>query len=53
MESLGARSAIAPALVRAPTKTGKHAKNANPSRVRGAVKDDDTAEQAKSAVSGA
>ena len=53
MESLGARSAIAPALVRAPAKPCKHAKNANPFRVRAAAKDDDTAEQAKSAVSGA
>jgi hypothetical protein len=53
MESLGARSTIAPALVRAPTKSGKHAKNVNPFRVRAAAKDDDTAEKTKSAVSGA
>ena len=53
MESLGARSAIAPAPVRAPAKPCKHAKNANPFRVRAAAKDDDATEKTKSAVSGA
>ena len=53
MESLGARSAIAPALARS-AKNGKQNKaRQNPFRVRASAKDDDAAEKTKSAVSGA